>query len=100
MPRPPKKPHWQTLLPKPEWAGGPPHVSREVITDRVLVGHSTPTGSGQLWRIRRVAADGSSELVTMAGEPWEGTGTQAALRAQVLGQEDPDGRYIPEKVES
>jgi hypothetical protein len=94
-----KKLPWNHDLKIPGYGDNPPHEIKHVEYG-VSVGHSTPTGSGQLWRVRRVASDGSSELVTMAGEPWEGTGTQAALRAQVLGQEDPDGRYIPEKVES
>lgn len=93
-----KKPPWNASLPPPPWApGGKPHVPVHAPTT-LTVGHSTPASMGELWRIRRTAADGTSALVTLAGEPWEGPALQAVKRAEVLGKEDPDGRYVAERA--
>jgi hypothetical protein len=42
------------------------------------------------WRIERVFADGRSELVTLAGEAWEGPEDKARKRAEVMQREEPD----------
>lgn len=49
--------------------------------------------SAARWRIERVFADGRRELVTLAGEPWEGPADKAKTRAEVMQREEPDVRF-------
>lgn len=48
-----------------------------------------------VWRVERIYTDGRHELVTLAGEPWEGTEAQARRRAAVMQAEEPDVTLAP-----
>lgn len=55
---------------------------------------STPPALGSKWCIVRVFADGRRELVTLAGEPWEGPEEKARHRAAVMQAEEPDVTFV------
>ncbi len=92
-----KKRPWNADLRIPGLDGRPEHVPPPPIPRQPVYGLTAPARP-EKWRVRRYAADGSSELYTHAGEPWTGSATEAAKRAEVLGREDPDGRYEAERV--
>lgn len=58
-------------------------------------GAGNPPPAAPVWRVERIYTDGRHELVTLAGEPWEGTEAQARRRAAVMQAEEPDVTVAP-----